>query len=76
MRDLRPIFDWSNGKYDPRSILKDSEGYMLFFATAGFYRQPLGLLILRSKDLIKFEPVKLIIIHENPAYTGQGVLFK
>ncbi|MEM1542109.1 MAG: hypothetical protein QW101_03480 [Ignisphaera sp.] len=76
IRDLRPVFDWSDGKYNPRSILKDSEGYMIFFATAGFYRQPLGILILRTKDMISYEPIKLVIIRGNPSYTGQGALFK
>jgi len=49
---------------------------MLFFATGGFYKQALGILILRSGDLTSFEPVKLLIIKNNPWYTGQGFLFK
>ncbi|MEM1527080.1 MAG: hypothetical protein QW775_07235 [Ignisphaera sp.] len=76
IRDLRPVFDWGNGKYNPGSILKDREGYMIFFATAGFYRQPLGILILRTKDMVSYEPVKLVIIKGIPSYTGQGFLFK
>jgi len=75
MRDLRPIYDWSNGKYDPRNILKDGDGYMLFFATESYYNGFAGILILRTKDLLHYETVKSILIGQ-PGYTGQGVLFK
>ncbi|MEM0261967.1 MAG: hypothetical protein QXK04_07620 [Ignisphaera sp.] len=75
IRDLRPIYDWSNGKYSPKSFLKDSEGCMLFFATAGFYAHQAHVLILRTRDLIHFEPVKTIVIKQ-PGYTGQGVMFR
>lgn len=75
MRDLRPVYDWSNGGYDPRSILKDREGYMLFFATEGYFHGGGGLLILRTKDLVNFEPVFRVTVKQ-PGYTGQGILFK
>lgn len=75
MRDLRPIYDWSNGKYNPKSILRDKDGYYLFFATESYFNHLGGLLFLRTRDLIHYEPVKSIIIRK-PGYTGQGVLFK
>ncbi len=75
MRDLRPIFDWSNGKYNPKSILMDKDGYYLFFATESYFNSPARLLILRTKDLIHYEPVKSVVV-KTPGYTGQGVLFK
>lgn len=76
MRDLRPIFDWSNGKYNPKSFLKDHEGYMLFFATESYFANGFNsLLFLRTKDLLHYEPVKSIIVKQ-PGYSGQGVLFK
>lgn len=76
IRDLRPIFDWSNGKYDPRSFLKNDEGYMLFFATESYFANGFTtLLFLKTKDLLHYEPVKSIIVKQ-PGYSGQGVLFK
>jgi len=76
IRDLRPIFDWSSGKYNPRSFLEDDEEYMLFFATESYFANGFTtILFLRTKDLLHYEPVKSIIIGR-PGYSGQGVLFK
>lgn len=76
IRDLRPIFDWSSGKYNPRSFLKDEEGYMLFFATESYFANGFNtILFLRTKDLLHYEPVKSIIVGR-AGYSGQGVLFK
>jgi len=76
IRDLRPVYDWSSGKYDPRSILKDREGYMIFFATEGYFHGGGGgLIFLRTKDLINYEPIIRVAANQ-PGYTGQGVLFK
>jgi len=75
IRDLRPVYDWSNGRYNPKSILKDREGYMIFFATESYFHGGGGFIFLRTKDLVQYEPIFRITVKQ-PGYTGQGVLFK
>lgn len=72
IRDLRPVYDWSHG-YSPNSILRDKNGYMLFFATESYYNSYARVIILKTKDLIHFKPVVSIDLG---GITGQGVLFK
>ena len=79
LKDMRPLLDWSDGLYRPDRILRDEEGYYIFWATESYYGGGAGrrdrILILRTKDGINFEIVKSVIISK-PGYTGQGILFK
>ncbi len=80
LKDPRPIFDWSNGRYDPKSILRTQDGYMLWFATESYYGGGSGrrdrIIILKvSDDLTDISIYKHLTINQ-PGYTGQGILFK
>lgn len=45
---------------------------MIFFTTAGFHRQPLGILVLRVRDVVNYELVKLVVIEGIPSCADQG----
>lgn len=80
LKDPRPVFDWSDGKYDPRSILRTNDGCMVWFATESYYGGGAGrrdrLIILKVSDDFQTVTILKSVTVNLPGYTGQGILFK